>query len=239
MVPRPGEIVRRRLTVVTVLRIGVLGLAVVLTIPWFASAFYWLVWIAINGPYTQQTWGGSQTTDIGETAAGMIAMTIYCAVIYLFAWIGWLTVPFFARRLVPFRAINTCPKCRYPLQGLVDPMCPECGIPLGQEYIDISYGRPVRWSTHQRSVRAARQSFAAIFRFIGILAVLATMGVGIQAVVAVYWYFVLQEFFDLFDVIAWVVATLGTGLVTALFLYRADHLAAFVVPSTSSQSGRA
>lgn len=116
MVPNASELARRRLTAATIVRL--VGL-----LPVFAIMIAWAGFISGNL---------AEPLDEAEPWIVMTALAVFAGVITagIFALAPWVST-----KLVPTPRDTRCPACRYVLEGLVEPRCPECGIALTREFM--------------------------------------------------------------------------------------------------------
>ncbi len=119
MIPNAAEITRRRVTAATVLRLFAVFMAQLALIPAFEMLSIWT---------NPDHW------NFGNPSA-LIIPAIGAAVILSVSAIIWALAPWAARRAIRVPRVNTCPGCRYKLQGLNTPQCPECGLTLTPEYL--------------------------------------------------------------------------------------------------------
>lgn len=119
MIPNAAEIARRRVTAATVYRFFVVIPLLISLIPIFEMLNIW---------FNPGHW------NHGENLAS-IGPLIGVALLLGSAAILWALAPWAARRAIKVPRVNTCPACRYKLQGLNAPQCPECGLTLTPEYL--------------------------------------------------------------------------------------------------------
>ena len=67
----------------------------------------------------------------GEHLGYGAAVAVFIAI----AVIMWMLAPWHARRSVRMPRRLECPSCRYRLEGLTEPRCPECGLFLTSEFV--------------------------------------------------------------------------------------------------------
>lgn len=230
MVPRPSEIVRRRLTVATILRTAILFVSAGIVVPLVATQFFWFAWIAVSGSYTWTNWNGTHTWTLSDAGGTLTASLMVSVGLSLVAMLCWALVPATTRSLVPFRRADLCPQCRYPVMGLNEPRCPECGTWLDDEFRTPTR-RPRRWPTSARSIEAGRATVAAVFRFFGVCVFPCA------AIAAVVWLFALlssaiyaQSAEEWIMLVAVTAATGGLWFVWFMLQRRAMWLAEIVVP---------
>lgn len=115
MIPDPGEILRRRVTVLTVIRLlSIVPMTVSLLI--------------VGGLISSIVNGRARAEDY--VAFGIMIFMFAAA-----ASILWAVAPFFARKIVTMPRKIDCPACRYRLEGLTEARCPECGLVLTSEFL--------------------------------------------------------------------------------------------------------
>jgi len=153
MIPDPGEILRRRVTATTVVRIAAL-------IPVMASVTIVAVWAGTA--ISSRMYMGEH---IGYAAA--------CAIFLAFAVLLWTLAPFNARRSVRMPKSVVCPACNYKIRGLIEARCPECGLPLTAEFI----AKPGEKTPPPRDPdRTTMRQFATgIVRVLGVIGLVATV----------------------------------------------------------------
>lgn len=152
MIPNAAEIARRQWTALFAVRLVVLFLFFLSMMPlvsWFTEGF-----------------SDDDFFDLGYYA-DHIAFTI---ALLLFTGIILLLQRRIARLLVPIVRYTRCPACRYRIEGLNDPICPECGLALTAEFLDPDEHQPqpdtTRISYHV--VENRRHIIANIFRALGV-----------------------------------------------------------------------
>lgn len=115
MIPDPGEILRRRVTAATIVRIMAfvpVGIAFGIGSTWVHVAF-------------AERLRTSDHIAFGASISVMLAMAV----------IMWTIAPTHARHSVKMPKSVVCPACNYKIQGLAEARCPECGLPLTSEFI--------------------------------------------------------------------------------------------------------
>jgi len=60
----------------------------------------------------------------------------FCATFFIVAGFLWFMEPRLSRLLVPIPK-NRCPQCNYRLEQLTRPACPECGLALPPQLINV------------------------------------------------------------------------------------------------------
>jgi hypothetical protein len=204
MVPNAAEVARRRWTVAIVLRCAAMGLLLLATWP----LFNWLTEGFADGDLLNM-----------EYYAGPIVLTALLVIVGFM--LALLSRPL-ARLLVPIRPYSACPACNYRLEGLAEPRCPECGLPLSPEFLGEAPPEDAALRTTADALRA-RATLVTVFRAVGIFLL---PFVGLYALS--FMFFVLVEGLDdltgseVFDAGA-TLAVLGSF--TSLLLFRPDRLA--------------
>jgi hypothetical protein len=117
MIPSPSEILRRRVTAATVLRIAAVGVGMLTLFP----LGIWLAEGIADGDLLHLRYYTPNFVGAGVIATSSAAL--------------WALAPLAARLAIPVPRVHTCPGCRYRLQGLHAPQCPECGLPLTPEFM--------------------------------------------------------------------------------------------------------
>lgn len=117
MIPSLTSIVQTRLLIAALLKV----VAVFLWLSALSSPAYWITtWIS----------SGFRARGLPVSTLASFAVTI-AAGVALFL----LAAPL-SRAFVPLRFLAMCPRCRYPLVGSQECRCPECGLPLPEEFVD-------------------------------------------------------------------------------------------------------
>ena len=152
MVPSVSEIVRRRLTVVAVIRtiaflFGIAGVGFVLI--WF-----FVPWVDEWTNHLDRDWLGT-----------CLVLVIISAAL---ASLLWVLAPWESRRIIRFPKAVICPECRYKLEGVTEARCPECGIVLTTEFMGAEPHRPAALRQRLWSARLAMKTTLAL-RFVSIL----------------------------------------------------------------------
>ncbi len=221
MVPTGSEIVRRRLTVLAVLRVAALLFTFVCQTVFFSLVAGGSMMAMTQDPaveWSEYLVAVASFLGLAALNAGIVAL-----------W--WWVTPWLARCVVPVPRRNACPVCAYDLVAATGPLCPECGSALSAEFFGGTPPAGLR-SGGLMSVASARAVVSSLLRVAVLVFALATIGVALQTVVAFYWWSVLQEFFDGWDVVAWVLACVVCGAFTVGFARSTDRLAAWVVPAS-------
>lgn len=120
MIPRPSEIVRARLYVRAVcVLLGVLVMLLAL-----GPAASWVLEGVSDGDFF----------EFGYYAPRILTMVLFLAIgAALFFLSGVL-----ARFALPVPTALRCPRCRYALERLAGPICPECGLHLDDEFTNAA-----------------------------------------------------------------------------------------------------
>lgn len=150
MIPNPAEVVRRRWTVVAVVRL----LAALMCLWGVVPLALWLVEGISDGDLWEVSYYG-----------GQIALS---AMLLLPGLVGVLASGLIARLVVPARTRVDCPRCRYALEGLTEARCPECGLPLPREFMGEERAPA---APEPRAVRLIklRDTLTPIVRLLGML----------------------------------------------------------------------
>ncbi len=153
MIPNASEVVRRRWVFVSVLRLlGVVGVLVALP----AAA----LWIA----------EGVRDDDLLDITYYWPRMLMSLSG-FGAAFVALLGAKRVSRWIVPARTTTSCPRCWYRLEGLVEPICPECGLTLTPEFMGGTREEP---APEPRAVRLVkiRDLMTPWVRLVGLLMVL-------------------------------------------------------------------
>lgn len=120
MVPSASDIVRRRLTVVTVLRLLAVGVAHVALIP--------------STIVTVEYIDGMRFTSYHDWVPFVVAISFILGA----AFIVWCLAPLAARLMIRVPRVTVCPNCRFKLDHLMSPQCVECGYTLTPEFMQTN-----------------------------------------------------------------------------------------------------
>lgn len=217
MVPNAADIVRRRWTVTTVLRLTALFLA-------FGASRPIISWLG----------EGLSDGDLGDL--GYYADRIGLAVVSIFvAGVLFFASGFFARLVVPVRRFMACPKCKHRIEGLTEPRCTECGLALTREFIEheplvsrVNSQRPYR-------VLVFREKVAWFLRVAGIFVLLMAVFWSIATLASgVRWYVdgSGEDYFGYYlaDTLSSLLQTLALFAAALVMLIAPKRLARFCVP---------
>jgi len=116
MIPDPGEILRRRVTAATIIRI-------IAVIPATASVGVATGWIVRT------------IVDSWMDAEDHVAFAVMTGIFAVIAAVQWAIAPFLSRKMIRVPRAVVCPGCNYRLVGLTTHQCPECGLPLTREFL--------------------------------------------------------------------------------------------------------
>ncbi len=208
MIPNASEVIRRRWTIATVLR--------VLSIPVFLSAAIPILsWIA----------EGIQDSDLLDVSWYWPRM-FSGAVLMIGGAAGFALAGLIARFVVPARDGVRCPRCRYRLEGLVEARCPECGLTLTPEFLGVP-GEPDKPEPSAVHLVKLRDTLVPILRLAGGILVF----VYFFAVIGRTFYVVVEAPNSQYPiaVIRLMHSWLGL-LVGAVLLFRGQRVAALLVP---------
>lgn len=151
MIPSPAEVVRLRATAGAAVRfVGVLCLT------WaslgLASQIEWAIRAA-------NSYGGYDVSWTSLAISALFTLMMLTLVAFPRRWAAWM---------VPFSDATRCPFCRYPMRGLTEPRCPECGLQLSEEFVT---GVPAPGSALAFRVRV-RAAMLPVVRLVGLLLLL-------------------------------------------------------------------
>jgi len=60
-----------------------------------------------------------------------------------------------------------CPVCRYALEGLSQPICPECGEPFDPDWLySVDYEYAIQWTPRRRAIAWSTGVIIAVLLFI-------------------------------------------------------------------------
>jgi hypothetical protein len=151
MLPDASEIVRRRLTAFAVLRV----IALVCMLP-AVGPLAFLASEALDPRFNRSSFW----SDLPASVAVIIVMLLPGFSI-------WWGARWFARWMVPVHARPRCPRCDYALEGLTEPVCPECGLPLTREFMPGSPPPPP--ASREDQIVRLRDTFTPVVRLIALL----------------------------------------------------------------------
>ncbi|MFT5423422.1 MAG: hypothetical protein ACI89L_001199 [Phycisphaerales bacterium] len=214
MVPNASEIIRRRLTVRTCIRV-------------FAAAFACFGLLPIIS-WVQEGLRDGDLWDMSYYLDRIVFSVFFPFVSVMALLFQRLLVRFF----VPIRRHVMCPACGYRIEGLVEPRCSECGLVLTAEFLDPT-ALPELVRHGDSLVAARRETVAVVFRTVGVF---AAMFIGIiwllMAVVVGLWVSGSEE--SVFDseeqVLTFFIRGSATSVFGAMLLFRSRWLARLVVP---------
>lgn len=161
MIPDPGEILRRRVTSATIVRI-------LAFVPLFAAASLGAIW-------------GYEANENRLYSGEHIGYAVGCGVFVGFGIFMWVVAPWHARRSVKMPKSVVCPACNYKIAGLAEARCPECGLPLTAEFISLPGEKTPPPRDPDRTTM--RQLSTAVLRLVGVLGIIGTAPVLIFAIV--------------------------------------------------------
>jgi hypothetical protein len=161
MIPDPAEILRRRVTAATVVRLLV-----------FAPV---LIAVSIGVAWLTHTLDSRLHTT--EHVAYACAVSVFLAM----AVIMWVIAPWHARHAVRVPKKFECPGCRYRLEGLTEARCSECGMLLTSEFVAQPGERTPRPRDPDREMM--RQIATGVLRVVTALGVLACLPYLVFAVI--------------------------------------------------------
>ncbi|MEM0983151.1 MAG: hypothetical protein AAGI17_04275 [Planctomycetota bacterium] len=135
-------------------------------------------------------------------------------VLTIFLWAGSLGIfaaaPLVARWFVPANPKIRCPACNYRIEGLTEPRCPECGVPLPPEFMGEAPGgiesRPLEERLIFATVRQ-KQILTAVVRVLGFLGAVAFAIPTLGMIAAMF-----EEGFDVPEV--YIFSTFALGFIT-------------------------
>ncbi|USN99846.1 MAG: hypothetical protein H6810_04065 [Phycisphaeraceae bacterium] len=212
MIPNAAEIARRRVTATLVFRCFSF-------IPWLISLVP--ITFLANTLFNSAQWDYRNDGD-------MIMFGIIIAVLLGAGLLIWALAPWAARRAIPVPRVNTCPGCRYKLQGLNAPQCPECGLMLTPEYLSPDLGPERR----EPDTVLLRQISMMIIRSVGEL---VSIPLAIWLTVTLSFLLLEARYHDerVLLLIQVIVAGLGL-LVAAASMLLARRIAILMVPSRAA-----
>ncbi|GJM18935.1 MAG: hypothetical protein DHS20C14_11480 [Phycisphaeraceae bacterium] len=185
MIPDAAEVVRRRWTAMTILRL----LSIVALLSSLLPAGSWIS-------------EGLRDDDLFDVSYYWPRMLGAVGGLVLGAIMLLLAAPL-ARWAVPFKRELRCPRCDYRLEGLVDPLCSECGLVLTREF--LGEPRELAPETDAQRIIRLQDTVATVVRLLGLLMV---VGFGASATLHTITFFV-EPFYD-----AWWVFMLSTRILT-------------------------
>ena len=152
MIPNAADIARRQWTCQSVIR----AFAFILFVSSLIPLISWLAEGIADGDYYDMFY-------YADRIALSIALIILSGILLLFQ-------RHIARLLVPIVRYTRCPACRYRIEGLIDPLCPECGLPLTEEFLNPTSPVPAQ-APHlsYHVIENRRHILASIFRALGVL----------------------------------------------------------------------
>ncbi|MFG0305085.1 MAG: hypothetical protein ACF8Q5_02585 [Phycisphaerales bacterium JB040] len=214
MIPNASEMLRRRLTARTLIRLACVALLLIAIVP-FVS---WLM----EGIRDDDFFNLYYYTD-------RIVLT---GVFVVLPVVVWLLQGILVRWLVPMPRGVRCPGCGQDTTGLVEQRCPECALPLTAEFLDPARPPEVHLDGPALALKR-RETAAIVFRIIGIPFALVMLIYWLALAAAVVISLVDPHesiFIGVSDVVTTFVWTLGLTLTAALLCLRPRWLAAFAVP---------
>ncbi len=132
----------------------------------------------------------------------------------------------FSRFLLPLIKTSRCPNCRYSLDDLADPLCPECGLSLSAEFFNVYPPAPRQAPSLQADAVRWRYRISAFLRVFALL-------YGIHQTWSAVWWVVI--FFNVQADTTWLYVTsaiqvlLSIGIGVLLFLL-SDRIARWCAP---------
>lgn len=156
MIPNASEITRRRLTAGTVIRLASIAVWVAGLLPLGVTTFVVITFPKPNG-------------SVPEEAVAWGLITLFAAGGGFTLWRGASRL---TRVMIPMRRKIHCPACDYVIEGLTEPLCPECGLALTTEFLAVPPPK------HPEPARTAflvklRDVFTPIVRVLGALLAIA------------------------------------------------------------------
>lgn len=215
LIPNAAEVVRRRWTVATCLRVGALGLAML----GFYPLLSWLTEGLRDGDLWDVSWYWGRML-LSVLLPGMGAACFFLA--------GWVS-----RLLVPIRRHAECPVCRHRIEGVTEARCTECGLTLTEEFLTGQSPGGTGEPDYARLVMIRRGTVTTVFRVVGVLGapIAGLWAVGLVMIIGMWvWDKDVQADWEFFQLVnSALQAVVWTGAVLVL-LFKAPSLARFCVP---------
>ena len=208
MVPTHAEVVRQRHFLAAILRALGIVMIVLSTLP-FGS---WLL-------------EGISDGDLLDMSYYFFQVFMGVALIIVGSAIT-LRAGSFSRILLPLIKTSRCPNCRYSLDDLADPVCPECGLSLSAEFFNVDPPAPRQAPSPQADAVRWRYRISALIRVFALL-------FGIYQTWNVAWWVI--YFFEFQADTTWLYVTsaiqvlLSIGIGVLLFLH-SDRIARWCAP---------
>lgn len=218
MIPDPGEILRRRTTSATVVRI-------LAFVPLFAGAAVGAIW-------------GYAANEDRLYAGEHMGYAVAIGVFVFFACLMWALAPWHARRSVKMPKSVVCPACNYKIAGLTEARCPECGLPLTSEFIAAPGERTPPPRDPDRAT--LRQIATAVLRLTGVLiGVFATPYLIYFAIETAQFLLGSNNYYDWDEFGTGLILITGLFVIACALVVFGKLLSGYIVPSRDAVGGPA